>query len=632
MAARILQLVRDGLANVMSGAGTASDKRSYARYFLNRLDPVQIDAMYRSSWLMRKVVDLPPYDMTRAGRDWKVDKADIAKLEAEEKRLQLWPKLRRALILGRLGGGALILGTDDPRPDQPLDPGRIRSGGLRYIVPVSRYQLRLDGLVRDPADPLFMQPRFYRLSSGGGEAAIHPSRVVPFKGLPIAEVGQGMSEDELFWGDSVLQSVHEAISNADAAQGGFASLIEEAKQDIIKIPGLMDHVGSAEYEQRLMKRFEVAALGKSTHRALVLDGAEEWEQRQLTWNGIPDIIRTYLAIVAGAADIPATRLLGKAPDGMNATGAGDEANYWTMIAARQESDLRPALDVLDPLLAASAGVSGHLYSEFAPLKLLSEKEAADVNKVKADTVKVIADTGLVPDMALEKAVQNLLVEDAWLPGLDEALDELPEDERFPSLAEPTDPAQLGLVDPAAKGGDPASQAMGGGSQPAALARAANDAAPRTLYVQRKLLNAEEFIRWAKGQGFETTTPADELHVTIAFSRQPVDWMRVGEAWSGDKNGELVVKPGGARLVEPLGDKGAVVLLFNSSELSWRHEEIKRAGASFDFEGYQPHVTITYAKPADLDLSKVEPFRGELRFGPEIFSEVDDGWEQRLTEE
>lgn len=161
--------------------------------------------------------------------------------------------------------------------------------------------------------------------------------------------------------------------------------------------------------------------------------------------------------------------------------------------------------------------------------------------------------------------------------------------------------------------------------------AANDATPRSLYVQRKLLNGAEFIRWAKAQGFEATTPADDLHVAIAFSRQPVDWMKVGESWTGDKDGELVIKPGGARLVEPLGDKGAVVLLFNSSELSWRHEEIKRAGASFDFDEYQPHVTITYQAPAGLDLRKVEPYRGELRFGPEIFEEVVEGWEKTLSE-
>lgn len=109
-------------------------------------------------------------------------------------------------------------------------------------------------------------------------------------------------------------------------------------------------------------------------------------------------------------------------------------------------------------------------------------------------------------------------------------------------------------------------------------------------------------------------------------------MKVGETWGSDKDGKLMVAPGGARLVEPLGDKGAVVLLFNSSELAWRHEAIKRdADASWDFPTYQPHVTITYAG-GELDLSKVEPYRGKLVFGPELFSEVDEDWSSKLSEE
>jgi hypothetical protein len=101
-----------------------------------------------------------------------------------------------------------------------------------------------------------------------------------------------------------------------------------------------------------------------------------------------------------------------------------------------------------------------------------------------------------------------------------------------------------------------------------------DAAPRSLYVQRKLLNAADLIKWAKGQGFETTLPAGDLHVTVCYSREPLDWMKVDDSgsWYEDDKGRLRVKPGGARVVEQFaGDKVATVLLFSSSPISWRHE-------------------------------------------------------------
>src|SRR5690606_4632990 len=123
--------------------------------------------------------------------------------------------------------------------------------------------------------------------------------------------------------------------------------------------------------------------------------------------------------------------------------------------------------------------------------------------------------------------------------------------------------------------------------------ALSDALPRSLYVQRKLKNTSEFIAWARSQGFKSVTDADELHVTVLYSRAAVDGMKMGETWDQNEKGEITVQPGGARIVEPLGDKGAIVLLFNSSELSWRHRNMIELGASHDYDDYQPHVTITY---------------------------------------
>jgi hypothetical protein len=42
------------------------------------------------------------------------------------------------------------------------------------------------------------------------------------------------------------------------------------------------------------------------------------------------------------------------------------------------------------------------------------------------------------------------------------------------------------------------------------------------------------------------------------------------------------------------------------------------------------VTITYDGKG-MALDDIEPYRGELVFGPEIFEEIDDDWSQRLQE-
>lgn len=160
----------------------------------------------------------------------------------------------------------------------------------------------------------------------------------------------------------------------------------------------------------------------------------------------------------------------------------------------------------------------------------------------------------------------------------------------------------------------------GGATPPAEAKSST---PRTLYVCRKLVNTREFLDWAKSQGFKSPQPASELHVTIAYSRARVDWMAVDQAWSFDDEADLIVPAGGPRVVEAIGDKGAIALKFKSAALQWRHESIREAGATWDHAEYQPHVTITWNGDG-VDLAKVEPFRGQLHFGPEIFSELDEG--------
>ncbi|ESY88342.1 histone H1 [Mesorhizobium sp. LNHC220B00] len=160
------------------------------------------------------------------------------------------------------------------------------------------------------------------------------------------------------------------------------------------------------------------------------------------------------------------------------------------------------------------------------------------------------------------------------------------------------------------------------TSPAVPGRAETKATPRTLYVCRHLINTDAFLKWARGQGFKNTMPADDLHVTIAYSRSRLDWLTLGENWIQNNKGTLTVAPGGPRVVEAIGTGGAVALLFASTDLSWRHMAIREAGASWDWPEYQPHVTITMDADG-VDLAKVEPYRGELKFGPEIFSEIDD---------
>lgn len=635
----------DGYSNLVSRLGSAADRNVQSAYWIPVISQQQIEAAYRSSWLTRKVHDLVPFEMTRAGRLWQADKEQIEVLEAAEKRLALWSKVRAALTTARLhGGAALVLGVRQGMPEQPLNVATLGKDTLRYAVVASRFQLHAPfGMDLDPESDFYMQPEMWEMRGAKGNTVrIHPSRVIPFHGRPVPAGAVTMSQIDQFWGDPLLLSIKSAIDNAEMSQAAVATLMHEMKQDVIKIPGLTEQIATEGAENRLAARIEAINRFKSMFNALLLDagnddgkGGEEWETRQLSFAQHPELLRQFVAIVGGAADIPVTRLMGESPGGLQSTGKGEQDDMNRMVAAMREADLAPALLRLDEILIRSAlgNRPPEIGYNFAPLEDPDEQQESENEKRNAEAMEIIDRMGLIPKDAFAKAVANRLNESGRWPGLDQAIEESAEELGADPHDDGMDPPNL--PDPA---NDDPEAAVDELERRRAITRdqaiaLLSDARPRSLYVRRNLLNAAEFIAWAKSQGFETTTPADDLHVTIAFSRAHVDWLKVGEAWDyRGEEGRLSVSPGGARIVEALGDKGAVVLLFTSSTLSYRHEEIRRAGASWGFTDYQPHVTITYKKPDGLDLSKVEPFRGALEFGPEIFEEVVENWETTRREE
>lgn len=148
--------------------------------------------------------------------------------------------------------------------------------------------------------------------------------------------------------------------------------------------------------------------------------------------------------------------------------------------------------------------------------------------------------------------------------------------------------------------------------------------PRTLYASRRLLSSQALVDWAKAAGFPSVL--DDMHATIAFSRAPLDWDALPPMLF-----EGIVAAGGERALEAFGSAGdAIVLRFDSPAMTARWQQIRDAGGSWDWPGYQPHVTISY-QGAGVDLATVEPFTGPLEFGPERFAEVDEDWKANAVE-
>lgn len=584
----------DSLTNFVANLGTTRDKLAASAYTFTPLTDLDLSNAYRGAWLPRKIIDTPPKDETRNWRAWQGNSQQIERMEAEEKRLGLRAKVRQARTWARLWGGAAIVigGADDAELMRPLNPARFASSPIPYLLVMTRMQLTAGDVETDPRQPMFGRPKWYIPT--GSALRLHPSRVVRFVGNPLAGDDITHSATAYGYGDSILNAVYSALQQADSTVANVASLVFEAKVDVVKMPGFMQKMGDPRQRELILQRMSLAGTAKGINGMLLLDEQEEYQSKSASFGTLDAIIDRMCQIAAGAADIPLTRLFGVPPKGLGNSGESDMANYYDSIRSAQELDIGPEMQLLDQCLQYSAlgKVDPSLHYVWRSLWQTTPKEQADIGKTVADTIKTLSDTKLFPADALAKVGANALVEAQAMPGIEDEME-------------------------AAQGSDLPEP------EPEATSARVADAAPRSLYVSRKVLNGVQILRHFAEQGVTPVLASDDLHVTIAYSKKPIDWMAVPADWAANHDGRMSIAAGGPRMMDKFGE--ALVLLFNSWQLSSRHGDIREVGASWDHADYQPHITIAYNGKQSAEGLK--PYTGPIELGPEIFEEVQENWSE-----
>lgn len=617
------RFMSDGFKNVVTSLGTAQDASAYGAWYVRPYSREEIEASFRTSWAAKKAHQIPVTDTVRPWRQWKAEDDQITALEREERRLGLRQKVRKALLWSRLyGGAAIVLGVDGDDMAEPLELDRIKQGGLSYIHAMHRHEITVQEINTDPGSPQYGEPLFYIVNAGGRQTVLHPTRVVRFA---PSDLSDNAAFEQGSWGDPLLASMHSALMNADSAQGHFAALIAKARTGTLEIPGLVNIVSTKEGEQQFIERTRVTQMFESMMNLRVIsaparkdDPGEKLTFEQVNWSGIPEVGGWFLQLVAAAADVPITRFLGQSPSGLNSTGASDLQNYYQQLSASRELDLRPRLEMIDEALIRSAlgDRPESIWFEFGPFEVDDEKTRAENSLKRAQAVKALSESGTVPSIVLEAGVRGQLIDGGEYPGIEEAYREY-------DAAGEVEPVE---EDPAAENDNVLSATIEGlvgqGRSASVAARDAIsllDSTPRPLYVSRKVLNRDDLQAWATEQGLGELQ--SDLHVTVLYSRVAMDWLEMGNAWGqfGQNEGQagLIVPEGGPRIVEPLGDRTAV-LMFANTDLQYRHKEMVERGASHDYPDYVPHVSLNGNA---VDLAGVTPYRGVIRLGPEIFEEI-----------
>jgi hypothetical protein len=432
----VVRYLNDKLVNLVANLGTGRDKASHNQFDMPFITDQELVNAYRGSWMARKGVEILPFDATREWRAWQADSKQIQAIEAEEKRLNVQNKVKEAMTKARLfGGAAIFIGTGDRDLSLRLDPERVQAGGIKYLNVMSKRQLTPGDTETDPQSEYFDKPKWY-IPTGSPQLRIHPSRVIVFIGAPYPD-NELLGVQDRGWGDSILLAASNTVKQSESVDANVASMVFEAKVDVVKIPNFMEQMDDQEYRNRVLQRLSLAATGKGINGMLMLDKEEDYETKSASFSNLPDIMDRFDQKVCGAFDVPAVRFLGQSPAGLSSSGESDLRNYYDHVRALQKLGLSQTLSIFDECLIRSALGSRptEIYYDWRILWQPTAAERATIGKTVADTIKTLSDTQLFNQEALSKAATTTLVEGNVLPGLEAAIEE------FGTEVEPEDPEE-----------------------------------------------------------------------------------------------------------------------------------------------------------------------------------------------
>lgn len=398
-----LRIMSDSYSNYQARLGMGQPNLTETGFYpICRLteDYPLILSLYRSSWIVRKIIDSVSTDMFKA---FPVLDSD---LQSEQVRLfnkvigstRTIPRLRSACKWGRLFGGAGAIIVLDGHNDlkQPLELDDVDIGSYKGLIPLDRWSGILAGpeINNDISDPDgFGLPTYYNCVMDAGNVKIHHSRILRFAGR---ELPQWEVQTELYWGMSEVEVIFDELRKRDYSSWNIISLLSRAQILSISEPQLAAMMSGANATQKtyydFVQRMQSISEQMNNQGLLILGKDGKLEQKSYSFGGMSQIYHEFMKDLAAATGIPYEILFGREGGG-GESGEGGNAYtalqlYDNFIDEKRISEANPVIDKLLPILCMSTfgEVPDDLAYHWNPIRAISDKERSDLGKSLVESI------------------------------------------------------------------------------------------------------------------------------------------------------------------------------------------------------------------------------------------------------
>lgn len=425
---------RDSFVNFMQNMGVGADNPlSTAGYGFNPITRIRtmLEWIHRGSWLGGVAVDLVADDMTRAGVTQSgVAPEDAEQIETAVTALNVWNDVNDALKWARLYGGCLVVMLVDGQDvSTPFRLETVSKGQFKGLLVLDRWMVNpsLGDLVTEYG-PHLGTPKFYDVTATAPALSgkrIHHTRCIRLEGIRLP-YWQRVQEN--LWGISVLERLYDRMLAFDSASTGAAQLVYKSYIRTYKIKGLRQIIAQGGQPMAGLQQYvEMMRQFQGIEGLTLLDANDEFEATtNSAYGGLADTLQQFGQQLAGALQIPITRLFGQSPGGLDSSGESDLRTYYDNIKQQQERDLRTGLTLIYRATAASEGLQledGYKI-EFNSLFEMNDQQKAETAGSVATAVGAAYNDGILDQAtALEELRQSGQVTGIFTHITDEAIEQ-----------------------------------------------------------------------------------------------------------------------------------------------------------------------------------------------------------------
>jgi phage-related protein (TIGR01555 family) len=376
--------LQNSFASLISGAANQSALGSFSNLaYYNIYAPLTINwtlltYMYKTHGILQAAIDMPVLDALRGGVEIHSDELstdDIKDLQDLIEQGGILSTIGEAMVWTRLyGGGAIIVNTPQ-KSDQPLNTKNLDKIEL-YAA--NRWEI--------------VSPRRYAEFYDFYGNRLHKSRVLTLGGKAAPYLVRWTLQG---WGMSEMERMIEDFNLYLRTKDVIYELLREAKIDVYQFENFTAQLATQRGTQQVQNRVSIMNMAKSYQNAVIMDAKDKFEQKQITFAGLAEVMKQNQMFISSSVRIPMTKLFGMSASGFN-SGEDDIENYNAMIESEVREPLRPVLrDVIGLLCIQLFDYKPDFSFSYKPLRIMSSLDEETVATQKSARFTQLYSLGLL---------------------------------------------------------------------------------------------------------------------------------------------------------------------------------------------------------------------------------------------